>query len=69
MAFASLTIDLNARLANIERDMGRAAWDALPGYVPQLQPTPTPLPPAIAVPRFVAPVGGGCANGRCTLAW
>jgi len=52
-----------------ERDMGRAAWDALPGYVPQLQPTPTPLPPAIAVPRFVAPVGGGCANGRCTLAW
>lgn len=25
MAFASLTIDLNARLANIERDMGRAA--------------------------------------------
>lgn len=25
MAFASLTIDLNARIANIERDMGRAA--------------------------------------------
>ena len=28
MAFASLTIDLNARLANIERDLGKMAHQA-----------------------------------------
>lgn len=53
-----------------EADMDRATWDTLPGVTPQLQPAPTPIPPALAVPRYAAPVpAAGCSNGRCPLAW
>lgn len=38
------------------------------GYVPQVAPTPTPLPPAHAVP-FAIPLPAACPGGRCPLAW